>query len=115
MYVEANKDAKLIRQSDCKRRYYVRIQAYRYDSTKKKIFSQYSKAISGYVIKYELNGGKNANTNPYYFYKRGTILADPVREGYKFVGWYTDPKFVNKVTSIPRTAGRGLILYAKWK
>ena len=115
VYVEANKDAKLIRQSDCKRRYYVRIQAYRYDSTKKKIFSQYSKAISGYVIKYELNGGKNANTNPYYFYKRGTILADPVREGYKFVGWYTDPKFVNKVTSIPRTAGRGLILYAKWK
>ena len=115
VYVEANKDAKLIRQSDCKRRYYVRIQAYRYDSTKKKIFSQYSKAISGYVIKSELNGGKNANTNPYYFYKRGTILADPVREGYKFVGWYTDPKFVNKVTSIPRTAGRGLILYAKWK
>ena len=115
VYVEANKDAKLIRQSDCKRRYYVRIQAYRYDSTKKKIFSQYSKAISGYVIKYELNGGKNANTNPYYFYKRGTILADPVREGYKFVGWYTDPKFVNEVTSIPRTAGRGLILYAKWK
>ena len=115
VYVEANKDAKLIRQSDCKRRYYVRIQAYRYDSTKKKIFSQYSKAISGYVIKYELNGGKNANTNPYYFYKRGTILADPVREGYKFVGWYPDPKFVNKVTSIPRTAGRGLILYAKWK
>ena len=115
VYVEASKDAKLIRENDCKNRYYVRIQAYRYDSTKKKIFSKYSKAVSGYMVKYELNGGKNANTNPYYFYYRGTILADPVRNGYEFDGWYTDEKYTQKITSIPRTAGRGIVLYAKWK
>lgn len=114
-YVEAGKDAKLIRQNDCYRRYYVRIQAYRCDSANKKIFSKYSKAISGYVVKYELNGGKNANTNPYYFYHRGTVLANPVKEGYQFVGWYTDQKCTKKVTTIPRTTGRGLVLYAKWK
>lgn len=115
VYVDSDKDAKLIKENDCQRRYYVRIQAYRYDSADKKVFSKYSKAVSGYVVKYELNGGKNADTNPYYFYQRGTILANPVRDGYQFAGWYSDSKYTKKVTSIPRTAGRGLVLYAKWK
>lgn len=115
VYVDSDKDAKLIRQNDCQYRYYVRIQAYRYDSANKKIFSKYSKAVSGYVVKYQLNGGKNAASNPYYFYRRGTVLSNPVREGYQFAGWYTDKKYTKKVTSIPYNAGRGVVLYAKWK
>lgn len=113
-YAAAEKTSRLIKAGDCNRRYYVRVQAYRLDSAGKRVYGGASSAICGYVVKYVLNGGTNASTNPYYFYKRGTVLADPKRSGYRFKGWYTDAKYRNKATTIERTAGRGVVLYAKW-
>lgn len=113
-YAAADKTSRLIKASDCKRRYYVRVQAYRLDSAGKRVYGNPSSAICGYVVKYVLNGGTNAATNPYYFYKRGTVLAAPKRQGYRFGGWYTDAKYRNKATTIERTAGRGVVLYARW-
>lgn len=71
-----------------------------------------------YRIKYVLNGGKNSKKNPASYAgkaKNGVTakLAKPKREGYKFVGWFTDKKCTKKVTEI---AGKGdKTYYAKWK
>lgn len=71
-----------------------------------------------YRIVYKLNGGTNSKKNPSCYAGKSkdkvtAKLAKPTREGYKFVGWYTDKACKNKVTSIQ---GKGdKTYYAKWK
>lgn len=71
-----------------------------------------------YRIKYVLKGGKNSKKNPSCYAgkaKNGVTakLAKPKREGYKFLGWYTDKKCTEKVTAI---TGKGdKTYYAKWQ
>lgn len=71
-----------------------------------------------YRIKYVLNGGENNKKNPISYAgkaKNGVTakLAKPKREGYKFVGWYSDKKCTKQVTEI---TGKGdKTYYAKWK
>ena len=69
-----------------------------------------------YAISYVLNGGTNNAANPAaYTATTGTIaLADPVRTGYAFAGWYTDAKFKNRITSIPGGSTGNKTVYAKW-
>lgn len=115
-YSYATRNARLIRLNDTRvRRYYVRVRAYKLDSAGSRVYGAWSKAVTGTRIQYQLNGGVNGDTNPNYYYNRGTILKDPVREGYTFLGWYTDKNYKKKVTTISRNAGRGVVLYARWK
>ncbi len=62
-------------------------------------------------IIYTLNGGVNHADNAYYF-TRTRSLRTPYREGYRFVGWYTDKACTKKV--IKATKGKSLHVYAKW-
>ena len=62
-------------------------------------------------IIYTLNGGVNHADNAYYFTKTRS-LKTPYREGYRFVGWYTDKACTKKV--IKATKGKSLHVYAKW-
>ncbi|MBR5360337.1 MAG: InlB B-repeat-containing protein, partial [Lachnospiraceae bacterium] len=81
--------------------------------------------IIEYNIIYELNGGINPvdeegeSINPdKYTIKTDTIvLQDPVKEGYKFEGWFTTKNFTanSKVTEIKKGSKVNLRLYAKWK
>lgn len=46
-----------------------------------------------------------------------TVPADPVKTGYVFEGWYTEPKLINKFTfpeTMPNYESRGITVYAKW-
>lgn len=70
---------------------------------------------SKYTIKYNLNGGKNNNSNPSSYYKENITLNNPTRKGYFFKGWYTDKKFKNKITKITKKDQKNLTLYAKWE
>ena len=70
-----------------------------------------------YKITYNLNGGKNASDNPAtYHVDSGTItLKAPTKNGYKFLGWYSDSAFNNKVTQLNGKDIKDVTLYAKWE
>ena len=64
-------------------------------------------------ITYELNGGVNNENNPTGYKSDVVTLYDPSREGYDFSGWYLEPNFINKVTSLNKSMGK-VTVYAKW-
>ena len=68
-------------------------------------------------ITYNLSKGVNDSRNPAVFMSDDEpfMLYAPTKEGYSFDGWYTDKKFLNKVTTIiPENYNSNLQLYAKW-
>ena len=73
--------------------------------------------LQGYDIDYELKGGVQNPKNPdvYYFNSKTIKLKAPSREGYTFLGWYTDAKYKNKITKIAKGTQKDLKLYAKWQ
>ncbi len=69
-----------------------------------------------YEIKYIIDGDvKKITGNPdTYDYGTGVEkLADVVKDGYDFEGWYTDPAFTNKITSINPSQSGDIKIYAK--
>ena len=68
-----------------------------------------------YPVTYHLSGGTNSNSNPpTYTYGEGLSPGSPTREGYTFAGWYGEPGFTEKVTSISASQSGPVTLYAKW-
>ncbi len=66
-------------------------------------------------IEYEENGGTLAIGSPEeYIFGDEVTLLEPTREGYKFGGWYRDPKFKKQVKKITKKMSGDIILYAKW-
>lgn len=72
---------------------------------------------AGYSIKYYLNGGTNNKQNPscYYQATKNIKLANPVKKGYTFKGWYSDSRYTKKVTMIKKGSVGKKTFYAKWK
>ncbi len=70
-----------------------------------------------YSIDYVLGGGVNADGNPYFYdIESGTIvLADPVREGFVFLGWYDAEQNGSRVTEITAGSTGRIALYARWQ
>lgn len=68
-----------------------------------------------YGITYNLNKGKNSNSNPGSFNIETNIeLKNPIRKGYMFSGWYSDSNYKNKVVKIPQGSIGNKTLFAKW-
>ena len=69
-----------------------------------------------YKIQYRLGKGTNSRSNPagYTVTSRTIVLKNPVRKGYTFKGWYSDPKFKKKVTKIAAGSIGSRKLYARW-
>ena len=69
-----------------------------------------------YKIYYDLDGGINNPSNPSSFYCTDNIdFLSPSKDGYTFDGWYSDPDFNNKITSIQSgELYSDINLYAKW-
>lgn len=69
-----------------------------------------------YKIQYSLGRGTNSRSNPasYTVVSRTIVLKNPVRKGYTFKGWYSDPKFKKKVTKIAAGSTGSRKLYARW-
>ncbi|MDE6023888.1 MAG: InlB B-repeat-containing protein [Lachnospiraceae bacterium] len=81
---------------------------------KVKLYAQWKK--TKYKIVYNLDGGQNNSENPSYYYitSKRIILADPVKKGYTFEGWYKDKSLTKKVTRINSGSTGKKIFYAKW-
>lgn len=69
-----------------------------------------------YTVSYVLDGGTNSPTNPVnYNVEDSTInLNSATKEGYTFMGWYTEDSFENQITSIAAGSHTDLTLYAKF-
>ncbi len=69
-----------------------------------------------YEITYELDGGTNSDRNPaVYTVESAVALEDPVKTGYRFLGWYTTADDTgSKVTEIPAGSSGARTLYARW-
>lgn len=78
------------------------------------LYAQWTKVR--YSITYNMNNGKNSTNNPVHYYVTSNtiMLRKPTRTGYTFVGWYTDSKYKNKITSIVKGSTGNKKLYAKW-
>lgn len=72
------------------------------------------KVTSCYTITYNLNGGTNVSGNPSVYYDQTVTFKNPQRKGYAFLGWYTDSKYKNKITSIKKGTKKNYTLYARW-
>ena len=71
--------------------------------------------MSGYTITYK-KAGINASGNVAAASgKKKITLLTPKREGFTFLGWYTDKERENSITSIKKGNSRNYTLYAKWK
>jgi uncharacterized repeat protein (TIGR02543 family) len=73
-------------------------------------------SATGYSITYTLNGGINNPNNPLsYTTATATItLADPVRPGYTFNGWFLPFDPYSRVTAIPTGSTGDIIVAASW-
>ena len=71
-----------------------------------------------YTIEYQLNGGNwvTGFTAPacYNRFSDDTELPIPTREGFLFLGWYTDEEFTNKITTIESNRNENVSVFAKW-
>ena len=76
-----------------------------------------------YRISYSDAGGTNfsgeheANYPIYYTYNNGAVLDNPEKEGFKFLGYYTDPACADeyKINNIPKYhSTANITVYAKW-
>lgn len=69
-----------------------------------------------YQVNYHLDGGLNASNNfDSYIIEDNFILEEPTREGYTFIGWYSDSSFnSNQVFEIDGLEQADIDLYAKW-
>ncbi len=69
-----------------------------------------------YMIAYVLEGGVNSSENKEeYVYGVGATLADPVKQGYVFAGWYEDEAHTRKITEISAEDEGAKVLFAAWQ
>nr|MBP3598575.1 leucine-rich repeat protein [Eubacterium sp.] len=78
----------------------------------------YADGALRYRVVYTLNDAEESpatHTNPLTFSTGDQFeFADPQREGYTFDGWFSDSKFVKKITGLEGTETDNVRVYAKW-
>lgn len=68
-----------------------------------------------YSINYQTDGGiLSADAPLTYQYGTTQPLTKPTKQGFQFVGWYTNPEKTNKILRIVSGVYEDITLYAKW-
>lgn len=71
--------------------------------------------IEKFNVSYELNGGKLENPINEFTFEDEIELQTPIREGYIFKGWFTNPELSGEnVKKISKGTLKNVILYAGW-
>ncbi len=72
-------------------------------------------SLISYSITYELDNGINNVSNPdTYTIETEHVLLNPIKDGYNFMGWYTDFDFETEFSELNKNT-ENLVLYAKWE
>jgi len=68
-------------------------------------------------IKYVLSGGNNHPANPstYTIESNSIAFESPSKIGAKFIAWYGDKDFTDKIINLPQGSFGDTLLYAKWE
>ena len=66
-----------------------------------------------YALTYETNGGSSVAAASFSAGSTVKLTALPVREGYRFAGWYADKALTEKITSLK--LDKNTTVYAKWE
>ena len=73
-------------------------------------------SVIGYEITYHnVDAATNSNSATYDMEDQPLALSDASKDGYRFLGWYTDAAFANKVSEIAIGTTGDINLYAKWE
>ena len=73
-------------------------------------------SVIGYDITYHnVDGATNSNPASYDVEDQPLSLSDASKDGYRFLGWYTDAAFTNKISEIAIGTTGDVTLYAKWE
>lgn len=75
----------------------------------------YAKFLKNYRITYVLGGGELSEKTETFTAEDEIPLPVPTREGYRFLGWYTEKTFEHKIEKIERGTEAAVMLYAKWE
>lgn len=80
-----------------------------------RVLKNYFTNINGFEINYELNGGRflTPALTTFKDLKVNAMLNEPIREGYKFLGWYNENNEL--VTCIKAYENKNFNLSAKWE
>ena len=70
--------------------------------------------VEGYFVNYDCKGGSSILPTYYGHGALSTKPADPVRDGFKFGGWYADANCKIKPYEFDCRVTLGFTLYAKW-
>jgi len=80
----------------------------------KKFIAVYT--VINYNITYHLDGGDNNTSNPATYTVEDTVnYLNPTKDGYTFVGWYSNADLTNSTTGINKGSTGDVDVYAKWK
>ncbi len=67
-----------------------------------------------YYVTYEVNGGETLAKTPYTVETENLALPTATRQGYNFVGWFTEATLENQITEITLGSHGDITVYAKW-
>ena len=73
--------------------------------------------VQEHTISYVLQGGTNHQDNLESYKSQNTEieLHEPTRDGYRFIGWFLDEEYKQKISYIPANSNQDYILYACWE
>jgi uncharacterized repeat protein (TIGR02543 family) len=70
------------------------------------------KPVIYYTLSYETNGGTEYQDEKYAAGNQVSITKTPVREGYRFTGWYADEALTERITDVTMNSSK--TVYAGW-
>ena len=70
---------------------------------------------NGFTVKFETDGGSHIDSVKVLHSKTVPAVEDPVKEGWQFVGWYTDRDCTRAWNISTDMVETSMTLYAKWQ
>lgn len=70
---------------------------------------------NGFTVQFDTNGGSRIDSVKAMYAETLDIEENPVKEGYRFTGWYTDPDCTNRFDVATDTVMSSMTLYAGWE